>query len=252
MTPAALLRGVQRFFTTNLPYKALSVLIALALWFIVRDERIETTVNIALEVQASGELLVSNEQLPELTVVVTGTRVSLSRLRAMNLVHVVKPGNAEPGPITVRFRPEDLDLPSGIDVVSVSPSSAAIRLEARAVRRIPVKARILVAEGTGFRVRKVVVTPERVRVAGPTSVVAGLEEVWTEAIDVAPNGLDPITGEYRVSLPHRQLRLEDTTPVSVRIELEAEPAALGAPSPTPAGLKVNSRSGWVPALADAR
>ena len=249
----ALLRRGHRFFTTNLPYKALSVLIALALWFIVRDERIETTVNIALEVQAPGELLVSNEHLPDLTVAVSGTRVALSRLRSSHLVHVVKPKGTEPGPVMVRIRPEDLELPPGVSVVSVSPSSAGIRLEARAVRRVPVKARILVAEGTGFRVRKVVVTPEKVRIAGPMSVVAGLDEVWTEAIDVAPRGLEPLTGDYAVSLPHRQLRLEDAGPVSVRIELEAEPAA-AVPVATPAGFNVNGadRSGWAKGLADSR
>ena len=242
-------RRVHRLFTTNLPYKALSVLIALALWFIVRDERIETTVNIALEVQAPGELLVSNEHLPDLTVAVSGTRVALSRLRSSNLVHVVKPKGTEPGPVMVRIRPEDLELPAGVDVVSVSPSSASVRLEARAVRRVPVKARILIAEGTGFRVKKVVVTPEKVRVAGPTSVVAGLDEVWTEAIDVSPQGLSPLTGDYAVSLPHRQLRLEDTGPVNVRIELEAEPAA-AIPIATPAGLQGSTpvRSGWAAGL----
>lgn len=246
-----LVRRVHRFFTTNVPYKALSVLIALALWFIVRDERVETTVNIGLEVQAPGELLVSNEHLPDLTVAVTGTRVALSRLRSANFVHVVKPKSGEPGPVTLRIRPEDLDLPAGVDAVSVSPSSVGIRLEGRAVRRIPVKARILLAEGTGFRVKKVVVTPERVRIAGPASVVAGLDEVWTEAIDVEPHGSEPVTGYYAISLPHRQLRLEDPGPVSVRIELEPEPAA-PVPVATPAGLKVNGRSGWASGLADAR
>lgn len=245
------MRRVHRFFTTNLPYKALSVLIALALWFIVRDERVETTVNLGLEVQAPGELLVTNEHLPDLTVAVTGTRVALSRLRSANFVHVVKPKVAEPGPVTLRIRPEDLDLPAGVDAVGVSPSSVGIRLEARAVRRIPVKARILLAEGTGFRVKKVVVTPERVRIAGPASVVAGLDEVWTEAIDVEPQGSEPLTGDYAVSLPHRQLRLEDPGPVSVRIELEPEPAA-PVPVATPAGLKVKGRSGSASGLADAR
>lgn len=211
--------------TSNFPYKVLSLLIALALWFIVRDERIETTVTFALDVQASGELMVSNEHLPELTVGVTGTRVALSRLRDANLVHVAKPKNTEPGPVVIRIRPEDLELPAGVDPVSVNPSAASIRLEARVTRRVPVKARILVADGTNFRVRKVTVTPERVRISGPASIVAGIDELWTEAIEVAPKAADPVIGDYAVSLPHKQLRLEDATPVAVRIELEPEPAA---------------------------
>jgi hypothetical protein len=247
-----LVRKIRTAITNNLPYKILSVLIALALWFIVRDERIETTVNMALDVQPPGELLVSNEQLPELTVGVVGTRVALSRLRSSGLTHVVQPRVTEPGPLMIRIRPEDLDLPPGVTAVSVSPSSAGVRLEARAVRRVPVKARILVAEGTGWRVRRATVTPERVKVAGPASVVAGLDEVWTEAIEVAPRGAEPLTGAYSLSLPHKQLRIEDGPKVDVRIEVEPLPES-PLPSPTPAGLKVNGgRSSRLDTLAGWR
>lgn len=247
-----LVRKVRTLVTNNLPYKILSVLIALALWFIVRDERIETTVSMALDVRPPGELLVSNEHLPELTVGVSGTRVALSRLRAGSLTHVVQPRVGEPGPVMIRIRPEDLHMPPGVTAVSVSPSSAGIRLEARSVRKVPVKARILVAQGTGWRVRKATVTPERVRVAGPASVVAGLEEVWTEAIEVAPRGDEPITGAYALSLPHKQLELEDGPKVEVRIEVEKAPDP-PSPAPTPAGLKVKSgRSGPVNTLAISR
>lgn len=235
-----LVRRIRLAATTNVAYKVLSVLIALALWFIVRDERVEATLTMALEVEAPAELVVSNEQLPELNVSVTGTRAALARLRTASLTHVVRPRASEPGPVTVRIRPEDLDLPPGVTARQVTPATAPIRLEARAVRRVPVKARILVAEGTGFRVRKVTVTPDRVKVVGPTSVVAGLEEVWTEPIEVAPKGLEPVTAPYAISLPHRQLALETRGPVTVKIEFEASPPA-SEPSPTPAGLKVNGR-----------
>ena len=234
-----LARRLRQALVGNLPYKVLSVLIALALWFIVRDERIEATLTIPLEVQAPADLVVSNEHLPELTVGVAGTRAALSRLRNGSLTHVVRPRATEPGSLTVRIRPEDLELPPGVTAVNVTPASAPVRLEARAVRRVPVKARILVAEGTGWRVRRVTVTPDRIRIAGPTSVVASLDEVWTEAIEVAPRGPEPINGQYSISLPHKQLRLEEPGPVGVKIELEEQSAAEAAP--TPAGLKVNGR-----------
>jgi hypothetical protein len=231
---------VRLLVTTNLPYKILSVLIALALWFIVRDERIESTVTFALDVQPPADFVVSNEQVPDLTVSVQGTRAALSRLRGQNLAHVVQPSITEPGPVTLRIRPEELELPAGVEAISVSPSSAQVRLESRATRRVPVKARLLVANGTGYRVRKVTITPERVKVAGPTSVVGSLDEVWTEAIEITPRGVEPITGQYAVSLPHKQLRLEDKGPVSVKIEIEEAPPDSPDPSPTPAGLKVNA------------
>lgn len=230
-------RKLRQVLVGNLPYKILSVLIALALWFIVRDERVETTVSFSLEVQPASDLVVSNENLPELTVGVNGTRAALSRLRGNSLVHVVKPRAREPGNLMVRIRPEDLELPAGVSAVHVSPASAPVRLEARAVRRVPVKPRVLAAEGTGWRVKRISVTPERVRVAGPSSVVTSLDGVWTEAIEVSPRGPEPVTGEYAVSLPHKQLRLEEPGPVTVKIEFQQVVEGTETPTPTPAGLK---------------
>ncbi len=219
------LRGL---FTANLPYKALSVLIALALWFIVRDERIEDTFRIPIDVQTGPDLVMSNESLPDLTVRVTGTRAALDRLHRGEQVHGVRLKNTEPGLVTVRVRAEDLALPAGVDVVSVSPATTSVRLEARAARRVPVRPRVVVDAASEWQVKKVTVTPDRVRIAGPQSVIAGLEEVWTEAIAISPKSGEAVTGSHAISLPHRQLRLEEASPVTVRIDLE-ERRAPGPP-----------------------
>jgi YbbR domain-containing protein len=206
--------------TANTPYKVLSVLIALALWFIVRDERIETSVPMSLEVEAVGELVVGNESLPELTVGVAGTRVALDRLRRESITHVIKLKTTEPGMVVVHVKPEDLALPRGVEVVHVSPSTVNVRLESRAVRRVPVRPRIVLEGDSTWRVKKVTVTPDRVRIGGPASVVASVDQVWTEAIVVPPKSGDPVTGSYSLSLPHPQLHAEDASTVSVRVELE--------------------------------
>ena len=239
MTGRDVARVARRVLFTNVPYKVLSVLIALALWFIVRDERIEDTLTVELEVQPAAELVITNEQVPDLTVAVAGTRASLLRLKSRSLVHGVKPRATEPGPVTLRVRPEDLELPAGVEALSVSPATISLRLETRTVRRVPVRPRIVSNELEGWRVKKVVVEPARVRIAGPTSVVAGLDEVWTLPIDVTPRADEPVTGEYTLSLPHRQLRLEDPGPVRVRIEFEVvtTPPPSSEPTPSPNGKK---------------
>lgn len=219
------MRRLRAFFTENVPYKALSVLIALALWFIVRDERIEDTLRIPIDVQTTPDLVMSNESLGDLSVRVTGTRAALDRLRRGEQVHSVRLKNTEPGLVTVRVRPEDLALPPGVDVVTVTPATTSVRLEARAARRVPVRPRVVVEAGGDWRVKKVTVTPDRVRIAGPQSVIAGLEEVWTEAIAISPKSGESVTGSHAISLPHRQLRLEEASPVTVRIDLEERPVA---------------------------
>ena len=81
MTLAELARRVRESLADNAWYKLLSLLIALALWFIVRDERVEETVTVALDVNpASAELVLSGDP-PEVTVGVTvGVGVTMTQL----------------------------------------------------------------------------------------------------------------------------------------------------------------------------
>ena len=226
------MKRLRSLLLENVPYKALSVLIAMALWFIVQDEHVEEIFEIALDVQTAPEVVVSNEIVPELSVGVSGTRAALDRLRRNPIQHPVKLTSREPGLVTVRVRPDDLRLPGGMSAFHVSPSTTTLRLEGKATRRIPVRPRVVLeAAESDWRIKKISVTPERVRVAGPASVISGLDEVWTEVIAVRPRGGEAVIGTHPVSLPHRQLRLEEAAPVTVRIEFE--PAMRANPAPTP-------------------
>lgn len=210
---------LRRAITENVPYKALSVLIALALWFIVRDQRVEEAVLFSLAVDPPPGLVVSDEQLPELTVRCFGTRGALERLRRTARTHVVKIEERDPGAVTVRVSPEDLVLPPGVEAFDVTPRTTTVRLEPRVVRRLPVRARLAVA--SGFRAKKVTVTPERVRVAGPASVVGSLDEIWTEAVEVSASS----RANAALVLTHPQLELDDAPTVRLDVELEPAPAA---------------------------
>ncbi len=208
-----------RGLDTNIPYKALSVLIALALWFIVRDQRVEDTVAFDLDVEPPKGLVVGEAALPELTVRCLGTRSTLERLRRTARTHVVKLEERETGTVVVRIMPEDLPMPPGVEAFDVMPRTVTVRLEERVVRRLPVRARLVVANGQ--HAKRVTVTPDRVRIGGPASVVDSLQEVWTEAIEVSANG----TQTAAVSLTHPKLQIDDPPWVKVEVELEPAPAS---------------------------
>ena len=221
-----------RSLLANLPYKILSVLIALALWFIVRDERVETTVIYALDLEPPAELVVGNESVPELTVAVAGTRVSLERLRRGTLVLPVKLKAIEPGVLTLHLRPEDILAPPGVEVVHVAPATVGVRLETRRARTVPVRPRIVLEDDSAWRVKKVTLVPDRVRISGPASVVGAVDQVWTEAIAIPAKSGDTVTGNYSLSLPHPQLHVEENA-ISATVELEPSNAPPATPSPRP-------------------
>ncbi|HVO29656.1 MAG TPA: CdaR family protein [bacterium] len=230
--PRSPARRVLAALTANIPYKILSVLIAVALWFIVRDERVETQAIWQLELQIPPELAISNEVLPELTVGVAGTRVSLDRLRHETLVHTVKLKSGEPGLLTLHVRPEDLSVPAGVEVVHVAPSTVSVRLEPRVTRRVPVRPRIVLDDDSPLRVKRSAVAPDLVRIQGPASVVAAVDQLWTDAIPV-PRGAETLSQTVSLNLPHPQLKLLDVSSVAVTVDLEPISAATATASPSP-------------------
>lgn len=238
-SPRSIVRRAADAILSNAAYKILSVLIALSLWFIVRDERVETTVTYALDLQPPADLVVGNETVPEIAVVVVGTRVSLDRLRRGPLVLPIKLKASEPGILALHPRPEDVPAPPGVQVMRVAPATIGVRLETRRSRVVPVRPRLVLEDEASFRVRKVGVVPDRVRISGPASVVAAVEQVWTEAIVIPAKSGETITGSYAISLPHPQLRTEDAPSVAVTVELE-EKVAESAASPSPKPAKTHS------------
>ena len=204
----------------NAPYKALALLIALAIWFHVRDQRVEGTFALTLDVQPSGDLVVVGDAPPQVSVTVSGTHGALDRLARDGIVHVVKLAHADPGLTAIHLRPEEIAAGSGVEVVRIAPSSIDVRLEPRATRKVAVRARVVVDDSADWHVKRWTVTPDKVRISGPASLVSSLDEVWTAPIAADPKDGAPLTVTIPVSLPHVQLKLEDAGPVTARVEFD--------------------------------
>ena len=230
MTP---LERARRLMMENAPYKALALLIALAIWFHVRDQRVEGTFALTLDVQPSADLVVVGDAPPQVSVTVSGTHAGLDRIARDGLVYAVKLAHADPGLNAIHLRPEEVAAGSGVEIVRIAPSTLDVRLEPRAMRKVAVRARVVMDESADWHVKHAVVTPDKVRVSGPASLVSSLDEVWTAPIAADPKDGAPLTVGVPVSLPHAQLKLEDPGPVSVRVEFDKgkapEEAALADP-----------------------
>ena len=217
MTP---LERVRRLVTENAPYKALALLIALAIWFHVRDQRVEGTFTLTLDVQPAGDLVVVSDGPPQVSVTVSGTHGALDRIARDGLVYAVKLPHPDAGLNPVHLKAEEIAVGSGAEVVRVAPSTLDVRLEPRATRKVAVRARVVMDESADWHVKRAVVTPDKVRISGPASLVSSLDEVWTAPIAADPKDGAPLTASVAVSLPHAQLKLEDAGPVSVRVEFD--------------------------------
>lgn len=179
--------GIWDAFTHNLPLKLFSVLIALILWVVVLGSRdVEVSKEVPLEVLTSPELVIANEVPEKITFRLSGPkaflRAVLDRREEPIQINLV---GAKAGLMTHRFFSDNIRVPIGVKVLSLSPSSLAIKLEAVKTKVLPIKLTTRGELNEGLKIKSIGVFPESIRVTGPESRIELLSEAPTAPLDLS-------------------------------------------------------------------
>jgi YbbR domain-containing protein len=212
--------------TENLGLKISSVLMSMALYGVVRGAG---TVERALEVNLlvrppSAEVhRVLMTDLPDrIRVVVKGPPALVNAIRAESIGGVEVDVSDGRLPVA-RVDPATLQLPAGVSILSVQPSSLQLSWEELAERDVTVRVETVGRTAPGTRPSAIIeAIPARVHVTGPALYVDGLSAVRTEAIDVT--GLEAGLHTRRVALepPRSRVHYIGTTSVRVAITVERD------------------------------
>jgi len=167
--------------------KALSLLLATALWFAVGgEERIETTLSIPLEmVNLDPGLMITSEVPPGLQVRVVGPRSLVRTLTQSRLLHSVDLAAAKPGRVTVAFGPTSFNFPRGVSLLRVTPNPLVLTVVETTVRTLPLQPTLTGTPPEGFEVKSVRIHPSFVSVKGPAEELRDLKVLSTLPIDVS-------------------------------------------------------------------
>ena len=177
-------------FTENLALKASSLLLALALWFVVgAREPTEDLATVRFLPQLDSALVL-RDPTPPIRALVVGRPSEI--LKLSNTPLIIRrpiPGDA-PDTLEVALRASDIEIPEGVEVIvrEVQPRSLTLRFETTASRRVPVRSALVMPAEVVGRAR-VMLDPDSVTVMGPRRVVRGLRSVSTVRDSVGP---DPI------------------------------------------------------------
>lgn len=171
----------------NIGTKLISVIIAVVLWVIVLGSRnVEATKEIPVEIVTAKDVIPANEIPEKIAFRLAGPKAFLRAVldRRDEPIRVNLAGN-KPGVVTYRFFADNIRLPIGVKVLSISPTVIPIKLEYIKRRDVPVKVEIRGAPPDGLKITKVEVHPEVVRIVGAESRVEGVTEIPTTPIDVS-------------------------------------------------------------------
>jgi hypothetical protein len=228
--PSSLLRGL---LLDNVGLKALSLAMAMVLFWVVRGsegaQRAVFVDVVAVLPPPSAEKMLTTELPAKVRLTLRGSRSLLNNVRSDD-IPPVQIDLSEPGASVYYFEPERFELPSGIEVAEIAPDAVTLSWADRAVRTLPVRARVSGSPDTGLMlVGEPAVRPATLTVRGAAPDVAVLDLLRTSPIDVA--GLGPGRHERRVEIevPAGHLEVAEDRVVSVSVEIAPEIAERSIP-----------------------
>lgn len=200
--------------------RVLAVLLALLAWFVVSGEKREPS---SEKLMASGvrydlpEGFLLLERAEEVEV---GVRGPVSKLRnlAPFQVDVFVKVPAQEGTVQVPLGPDQVALPSGLEVVSIEPNVLQLVLDRQESTLVAVVPEIVGEPAAGAVVDDARAIPNRVMVRGPASRVKELESVGTTPVDLTGHALD-FDEDVAVLPPDRMITIVEPRFVKVTVEM---------------------------------
>jgi YbbR domain-containing protein len=205
--------------------KLLSVLLAIALWFAVSgEERIETTINMALQmVNLQPNLMVTSEFPPAIQVRVVGPRSIVNSLSQTRLSETLDLNNYKSGRHTFYLGPNSFAFPRGVQVIRVQPNPINLTLSPTLTRTLPIKPVLENDPPEGYEVISAKTRPLEVTLKGPYPELAELNSIPTLPIDLSH--LKENT-TIATDLDFKNLHLSLTEPVPIIADIEVSPKTL--------------------------
>jgi YbbR domain-containing protein len=208
-----------RIFVDELPLKVLSMVLAVTLFVLVRNDKDATSgAYVKVIYTLPEDRVLISDPTAEIKVSVRGPWTKLQHLdRSLEPLHIdlTRVHTSE-----LRIDEDMIKVPAGVRVSSIVPSEVHVEFEPRVVRGVPVQPILEGQPAEGYRVAKVTAEPARVRVDGAKSAVDAIERVPTRPLRIT-DARGPVSGDVALETPPLHTRFIEATTVSVRVDVQA-------------------------------
>ncbi len=179
---------VKRIFSDNIGLKIVSIVIAGILWAVVLGSRnIEVTKEIPIEIITPSDMVPSNEVTTRVGFRLAGPQAFLRVIldRRESPIKVDLSAAQKPGPVTYRFFSDNLKVPIGIRVLSISPASIVINLDQLSNKQVPVQVKLQGSSPEGYKITQSTVEPSHVTIQGAKSLIKKIRLLKTLPVDIS-------------------------------------------------------------------
>ena len=173
----------------NLGLKFTALLLAGVVWFMVsaprREEVRERIVTASLSlVGAPSHLVITTPDIPSsISVRVRGRKSDLRALASQSLeASADLSAINQAGEVEITLRPQHINVPETIEIVSITPNKVRFRVEQLKQRAVSIRPFLVGDPPAGYLVGEATAEPTLALVSGPASQILKLTEVATERI----------------------------------------------------------------------
>jgi YbbR domain-containing protein len=207
----------QRLFRNLLP-KLVTTFVVLVSWLVITTKQggiFTVTVPIKYHnLPGNAVLLKSSPEEVEVQLKVFSSLIPSPK--QLDVVADLDLANVRAGNNTLAIREGDLNLPLGVVVTSMNPSSVKVNIGKKIQKALQVQPLLKGTPSGRQRLQRVRVEPSQVVVEGPEHVLSGIDTIRTEMVNL--DGIRQSTVvEAKLVSPSPQLRILNDEPVRVRI-----------------------------------
>ena len=220
----------RKYILKNLPFKVVSLAIAIMLWWAVgRDQPIDIPMAVPLEFQNAPANLEINSEYPFQTrVTLRGPARLLQELNPSEVHAVLDLQGATPGQRTVDLSPKDIHVPRNVRVVQIVPSQFHISLDRSLSRSVPVQPRVIGTLLSGYGITDVVTDPAAITIVGPEQRVQAIQTAMTDPVD-ATGVVGKATFTTHAYVTDPLVRVQTTGPIHVTVSTDKISGKPGQP-----------------------
>jgi len=204
----------------HLGLKILSIALAGAIWLTVGDQRaVERTMRVPLEYHnLPAKLELMNSPPDTVEVRLRGPSGTIGRLLPGEVVAVLDLTSARSGTRLFHLLADEVRVPYGVGVAQVNPAAVPLTFEPSAIRAVPIVPVVDGEPAAGYRIGRILASPEQVMVVGPTSHVASIVSATTEPVSVA-GATANVVDRVVVGVANELVRLEQPQSATVSVEI---------------------------------
>jgi len=180
------IKRLKKKLTDNLAIKLFALLFAIVLW-VHASTRGQSEVNFVIPLELRNipsELAVIGDVPGFVDVRVRGEDSKLRVLSSDDVKVGLDLSDAEEGEVRYTITDNNIAVPTGLDVVKISPVAVRLVFDTKVKKQLVVKPILIGEPASGYEVAEVSVIPHEVGATGPKSELKGMESVSTEPISI--------------------------------------------------------------------